>query len=52
VTTVFARQGHYALDPAVAGFPPADVTIARIGELLGWDLDALCAAASALPVPA
>jgi FMN phosphatase YigB (HAD superfamily) len=49
VTTVFARQGHYAHDPAVAGFPPADVAIARIGELLRWELDPLRAAASARP---
>jgi FMN phosphatase YigB (HAD superfamily) len=35
VTTVFPRQGHYALDPKiVAAYPPADVTIERIGELL------------------
>jgi FMN phosphatase YigB (HAD superfamily) len=34
VTTVFPRQGHYALDAKlVAGFPPADITIERIGEL-------------------
>lgn len=35
VTTVFPRQGHYALDPEVlAAHPPADVTIERIGELV------------------
>jgi hypothetical protein len=35
VTTVFVRQGHYALDPAlVAASPPADVTIEAIGDLL------------------
>ena len=34
LTTVFVRQGHYALDPAiVAAFPPADVTIERIADL-------------------
>ncbi|MEO8070083.1 MAG: HAD family hydrolase [Acidobacteriota bacterium] len=34
VTTVFPRQGHYALDAqASAIYPPADVTIAHIGEL-------------------
>ena len=39
VTTVFPRQGHYALDPAVtAKYPPADVSIDRIGELLDYDL--------------
>lgn len=36
------RQGHYALEPYVeARFPPADVTIARIGDLLKHDLSTL-----------
>lgn len=40
VTTVFPRQGHYALDPKiVAAYPPADITINRIGELLCLDLE-------------
>ncbi|HZT14638.1 MAG TPA: HAD family hydrolase [Gaiellaceae bacterium] len=35
VTTVFPRQGHYALDPAeVERYPAADVTVERIGDLL------------------
>lgn len=34
VTTVFPRQGHYALDASVADYPAADVTIERIGDLL------------------
>ena len=33
VTTVFPKQGHYAVDPSVIKYPPADVTIARIGDL-------------------
>ena len=38
VTTVFVRQGHYALDPAeVARYPAADVTLAHIGELARVD---------------
>jgi FMN phosphatase YigB (HAD superfamily) len=42
VTTVFPRQGHYALDPeAVAAHPAADVTIDRIGDLLAVDLGRL-----------
>ena len=42
VTTVFPRQGHYALDPeAVAAYPAADVTIDRIGDLLTVDLGRL-----------
>ena len=42
VTTVFPRQGHYALDAAeVAKYPEADVTIERIGELMDFDLPML-----------
>jgi len=42
LTTVFPRQGHYALDPGnVTSYPPADMTIERIGELLNCDLSAL-----------
>jgi hypothetical protein len=42
VTTVFPRQGHYATDQQVlARFPPADVTITRIGDLLNYDLTTL-----------
>jgi hypothetical protein len=42
VTTVFPRQGQYAHDPrALAQFPPADLSIERIGDLLEYDLDAL-----------
>lgn len=40
--TVFPRQGHYAFDPKeIAGNPPADVTVERIGELAEIDLDGL-----------
>jgi FMN phosphatase YigB (HAD superfamily) len=36
VTTVFPRQGHYALDgELVARYPAADVTVDRIDDLLG-----------------
>jgi FMN phosphatase YigB (HAD superfamily) len=35
VTTVFPRQGHYAHDPAtLSAYPPADITVDRIGDLL------------------
>jgi FMN phosphatase YigB (HAD superfamily) len=45
VTTVFPRQGHYALDPQeLATYPSADVSIGRIGELLEYGLSALRAA--------
>jgi hypothetical protein len=41
VTTVFPRQGHYALDPKeIAAHPPADITIESIGELLQHDRSA------------
>jgi len=34
LTTVFPRQGHYALDPAeTANYPRADFSVERIGEL-------------------
>src|SRR5215470_11887415 len=39
VTTVFVRQGSYAHDAkAISTLPPADVTIARIGDLLHRDV--------------
>lgn len=45
VTTVFPRQGHYARDPkTLATYPPADVSIERIGDLLEHDLPSLLAA--------
>jgi FMN phosphatase YigB (HAD superfamily) len=35
VTTVFVRQGHYALDPKIlAACPAADLSVERIGALL------------------
>lgn len=47
VTTVFPRQGHYALDPdVVAKYPRADVSVDRIGFLLDYDLHTLLAAAA------
>ena len=42
VTTVLPRQGQYAHDARVlASFPPADLAIERIGDLLAYDLPAL-----------
>ena len=39
LTTVFPRQGHYALDAAsIASYPPADLTIECIGHLTRYDL--------------
>jgi hypothetical protein len=35
VMTVFPRQGHYAHDPKILStYPPADITVDRIGDLL------------------
>lgn len=35
MTTVFPGQGYYVEDPrALASYPPADVSIERIGDLL------------------
>ena len=46
LTTVFPRQGHYALDPYnLSTYPPADLAIERIGDLLGYELCALLAPA-------
>jgi FMN phosphatase YigB (HAD superfamily) len=45
LTTVWPRQGHYALDSeAIAAYPPADLTIESIGELANYDLPVLLGA--------
>jgi FMN phosphatase YigB (HAD superfamily) len=50
LTTVFPRQGHYALDRKnIAAYPPADVTIDSIGDLVKYDLTAFLSAASGNP---
>jgi FMN phosphatase YigB (HAD superfamily) len=50
VTTIFVRQGHYALDPRnIAAYPAADLTIERIGDLVAYDLPALLGGTSAGP---
>ena len=42
VTTVFVRQGHYATDPKIlASYPPADISIDRIADLLRYQLPEL-----------
>ena len=42
LTTVFPRQGHYARDPKiVAAYPPADVSIERIGQLRDVSVETL-----------
>jgi len=48
LTTVFPRQGHYAHDPKIlASYPPADLAIDRIGDLVAYDRDTLIQAAGA-----
>ncbi|HYU45251.1 MAG TPA: HAD family hydrolase [Terriglobales bacterium] len=45
VTTVFPRQGHYALDAAlVAQYPKPDITMEGIGELQKYSLEEMLAA--------
>ncbi|HUB27566.1 MAG TPA: hypothetical protein VL992_19225, partial [Tepidisphaeraceae bacterium] len=56
VTTVFPRQGSFAHDPnLLAEYPPADLTVERIGDLLNYDLPVLLAGAgpvaSLVPTP-
>jgi hypothetical protein len=47
VTTIFPRQGRYALDPEVlTTYPSADISIERIGELLNYEWPALSTAKS------
>jgi FMN phosphatase YigB (HAD superfamily) len=37
LTTIFPRQGHYALNPQeTAKYPAADLSVEAIGELLDW----------------
>ena len=43
VTTVFPRQGHYANDPQIlAQFPPADLALERVGDLVKYGLSEFC----------
>src|SRR5438105_15653176 len=38
VTTIFVRQGHYAQDQKILEeYPAADVSLERIGDLVGWN---------------
>ncbi len=39
LTTLWPRQGHYALDPmAVVSYPPPDAALQSIGDLMDYDL--------------
>lgn len=50
ITTVFVRQGHYALDPQIlAKYPPADVDIQRIGDIIDLELEELMCGRTAPP---
>ena len=41
VTTVFPKQGHYALDPKTLDeYPPADIELGKIGDLVKCELAA------------
>jgi FMN phosphatase YigB (HAD superfamily) len=47
LTTVFPRQGHYALDTkTVNSYPKPDLTIDQIGQLLDLDLKTIVGAAT------
>ncbi|HEA54096.1 hypothetical protein LCGC14_2171830 [marine sediment metagenome] len=48
LTTVFPRQGHYALNPDnTQSYPAADITIEHIGDLVNTDISLLTRSASA-----
>ncbi|MEO6032337.1 MAG: HAD family hydrolase [Burkholderiaceae bacterium] len=50
LTTVFARQGHYAVDAHnIAAYPAADITLERIGDLADVALPTLMAPGGACP---
>jgi hypothetical protein len=45
LTTVWPRQGHYALDPkTLVAHTPPDLTVEIIGDLVNYDLTALLGA--------
>jgi FMN phosphatase YigB (HAD superfamily) len=52
VTTILPRQGQYALAADAGSYPPADLTVERIGDLLRCDLEALLAHAPPAPLSA
>jgi hypothetical protein len=42
LTTILPRQGHYAVDPkSLSTYPPPDLAIERIGDLVNYDLPTL-----------
>ena len=52
LTTVFPRQGHYALNPAnIAAYPAADLSVGRIGDLVDINMRALAGRESPVLAP-
>jgi hypothetical protein len=51
LTTVFVRQGHYAREAAASSYPPADLAVDRIGDLLRVDLPTLLGAGNTRDEP-
>jgi hypothetical protein len=50
LTTVWPKQGHYALDPdTVRQYPPSDMAIARISDLVESDLSSILRAGKKSP---
>jgi FMN phosphatase YigB (HAD superfamily) len=48
VTTVFVKQGHYAANPdTLAAYPPADITLKHIADLMDFEVHPLMHAARA-----
>lgn len=46
LTTILPRQGHYAHDPAImSAYPPADITIERLSDMLQYDIATMRASA-------
>jgi hypothetical protein len=42
LTSIFPRQGHYALDPNnIANYPAAGLTVERVGDLVDCGLSTL-----------
>jgi FMN phosphatase YigB (HAD superfamily) len=47
VTSVFVKQGHYAADPKVlTAYPPADITLEHLAELLDYEVETLLQSAN------
>jgi FMN phosphatase YigB (HAD superfamily) len=48
LTTVFPRQGHYATDAKLlAAYPPADIAVDRIGDLITYERSAFAGTTTA-----